>query len=141
MRYLFRVVLAGIGALLIQHFVLYRLLMIPGLESLQSIPLYWWLCYLAPITIVLLLAGLKSASFKCLTAAAGLLAVSANLVSFFWAKFGEPGFSRGYQIDMLGSFVKDYVFHFLLFLLVMSFGRMVMLLLDTTLGWMYRRIK
>lgn len=140
-RYLFLVVLAGIGALLIQHFVLFRLLMIPGMASLQSMPLYWWLCYLTPITIVLLAAGFKSASFKSLTVAAVLLALSANLVGFYWAKLGEPGFSRGYQVDMLGSFVKDYIFHFLLFLLVMLFGRMVMLLLDTSFGWMYKRIK
>lgn len=140
-RYLFQVVLAGTGALLIQHFILYRLLMIPGTASLQSMPLYWWMCYLTPIAVVLLLAGLKSASFKGLVAAAVLLAAAANLVGFFWVRLGEPGFARGYELDLLGSFVKDYIFHFLLFVLVMSLGRMIMLVLDTTFGWMYRRVK
>lgn len=140
-RYLFRVVLAGTGALLIQHFILYRLLMIPGMVSLQSIPLYWWICYLTPIAVVLLGAGLMSDSFKGLVGASALLAMSANMVGFYWAKLGEPGFARGYEIDLLGSFVKDYIFHILLFFLVMSLGRISMLLLDNTFGRVYRRIK
>jgi hypothetical protein len=140
-RYLFWVVSAGTSALLIQHFILYRLLMLPGLASLQSMPLYWWLCYLTPSVVVLLVAGVKSENFKGVVVASVLLALSANMVALYWAKSGEPGFARGYEIDQLGSFVKDYAFHFLIFLVVMSVGRVVLLLLDNSFGRVYRRFK
>jgi hypothetical protein len=140
-KYQFWVVSAGTSALLLQHFILYRLLMLPGLASLQSMPLYWWLCYLTPVVVVLLVAGLKSENFKGVVVASVLLALSANMVAFYWAKLGEPGFARGYEIDQLGSFVKDYAFHFLVFWAVMSLGRVTFLLLDNSFGRVYRRLK
>lgn len=132
LRYVTGVTVAGTVALLVQHFLVYRILMLPAVHQLSAVPLYWWLCYLGPIVIVLLVSGVKAKNFRCLALAALLLAAAASALGYYWARFFQPGFVEAYQSNIIVSFVKDYIFHAALFIAVMGVGRSM----RSLLGWL-----
>lgn len=126
--------LTGIAALLFQHFVLYRLLMVPLLSSLQAIPLYWWLCYLVPVTLVLFVGGIRARTFREVGVAVSVLSIAACGLAYLWATTSQPGFYTRYGEGVPYSLLKDFLFHLLLFGSVMGTGRALGGLYEMSLG-------
>lgn len=141
LRYVIGVTVAGTLALLVQHFLIYQFLMLPVVEQLSLVPLYWWLCYLIPIGVVLLASGVKAKNFRSVIWAALLLAAAASGLGYYWAKLFQPGFTEAYQDNMLLSFFKDYILHVILFTAVMGIGWTLRKLLEGLLAPLTRRAR
>jgi len=92
-------------AFLLQHFIIYKLFIIPQLPAIKSVPLLWWGGYMLPIIIVSLLAGYWSRNLKEIVITSLLSAAIFDLIIYVFARFGEPGYLKAYE----GPFYQEFI--------------------------------
>lgn len=125
------VIVAAMGmiAMLLQHFLIYKILIIPHLPSLLYIPLLWWLGYITPIVLVTVVLGIKAKNIKEIIIASGTLAICSNLLTFFFATQKESPFLKAYEGAHFQTFVRGYIQHFIFLTILMLLSYMLLKLI------------
>jgi hypothetical protein len=110
-------------AFVFQHFAIYKILIMPKLPSVDSIPLLWWAGYMLPIFFVAILAGFWSKNLKEISIISSLVAVIINLFVFILARFNESPYFKAYEGAFLPNFLMGTLIYFVILIILLSIGR------------------
>jgi hypothetical protein len=110
-------------AFFFQHFIIYKLLIIPQLPAIKSVPLLWWASYMLPIIIVSMLAGFWSKNLRELIITSLIVAMLYNVIIYFLAKSNEPGYLKAYEGAFVPSFIEGVSMCFIVLFMLLFLGR------------------
>lgn len=106
----------------LQHFAIYKLLIIPQLPSVKSVPLIWWGGYMLPIFLVSMLAGFWSNNLKEICFTSLIVAIVYSLFVYSLALFHEPAYLKAYEGAFLPNFIKSTFIHFIIYFVFLLLG-------------------
>ena len=110
-NYIMLVVIVGILTIMIQHYVIYQVYLMPHLHEWKAVPLYWWCVYMLPIICVLTVIGTKARNIKQIILAGLSLAFATNILVVYWSFSYEPSFHKAYEGPILVEFFKGIAMH------------------------------
>lgn len=116
----------------LQHFAIYKLLIVPQLSGIKSVPLLWWGGYILPIFVVLVLVGFWSKNVKEIFITSLFVSVLYNLFVYFLAKFNEPGYLKAYEGSFALNFIEGCLIFIIVFFILLLIGYVGNRLLSTT---------
>lgn len=106
----------------LQHFAIYKPLIMPQLPSIKSVPLLWWGGYMIPIILVTMLAGYWSKSIKEIFITSVIVSAVYNLFVFSLSRFHEPSYLKAYEGPFFPNFIEGTVIHTIIFSVLLLCG-------------------
>jgi hypothetical protein len=106
----------------LQHFAIYKTLIMPQLPSIKSVPLLWWGGYMMPIILVSMFAGYWSKSIKEIFITSVFISVAYNLFAYSLSRFHEPAYLKAYEGPFFPNFIEGAVIHAILFSVLLLSG-------------------
>ncbi len=103
--------------------IAYRLLIVPQLPNLQSVPLFWWLLLLSPMAFILLAIGFSLRSGVALVIFSVILGFLFDLADYLLWVLNQPGLRKEPET-----------------LLALAASRIAIVLAFVSVGYLARRI-